>query len=699
MGHAHAQGFGSRAAGRVLLAAALGACGLRGDEGMWTFDNLPVQRMQVSYGFAPDRAWLDHVRLATLRLPGGSGAFVSRDGLVLTNHHIAHAWIERIADAGHDYVKDGFVAQDRRHELRVPGLEARTLMATENVTEALRAAVSAACGTAGEDAARRAILARMIQAAERRTGFASEPVVLYQGGETWIYSYAVHSDVRLVLAPEYGVAAFGREWDNFTFPRHDLDFALFRVYEQGVPYHPPQFLRWARTGLRAGDLTVVVGHPGRTARQETLAQLEATRDVLDPLRLRDLDRQRQALRDFAAQGPEPARLVSAQLLNLENSCKIYRNEIAGLQDVQAMARVAAAERELREQVAADPVLRASAGSSWDRVAEAVRTRLGCARESAMLTGRGSRALAFAQGLVRWKVQAARPESERELGYRSGRDEAQLRAALGFGEVLEPGVEQASLAGGLAQALAELGPAHPLAAALLEGRDPGDRARELVTRTRLLRPEVRRGWIAASPAEVLASPDPMLVLARKLEALAGPYRRLEGDSDAVLADHGARIARARFALRGRTEYPDATFSLRLSYGAVASCPANGTRVQPFTTFGGLFDRADGWGAQAEGGAWALPPRWRLRRPRLDPSTPFNFISSNDIIGGNSGSPVLDRQGDLVGLVFDGNLGEIPGRFYYDSQVNRAVSLDARAILAAMTQVYDAPDLVAELLAAP
>lgn len=699
MGHAHAQGSGSRAAGRVLLAAALGACGLRGDEGMWTFDNLPVQRMQSSYGFAPDRAWLDHVRLATLRLPGGTGAFVSRDGLVLTNHHIAHAWIERIADAGHDYVKDGFVAPDRRHELRVPGLEVRTLMATENVTEALRAAALAAGGAAGEDAARRAALARMVQAAERRTGLASEPVVLYQGGETWIYSYAVHSDVRLVLAPEYGVAAFGREWDNFTFPRHDLDFALFRVYEQGVPYHPPQFLRWSRTGLRAGDLTVVVGHPGRTARQETLAQLEATRDVLDPLRLRDLDRQRQALRAFAAQGPEPARLVSAQLLNLENSCKIYRNEIAGLQDVQAMARVAAAERELREQVAADPVLRASAGSSWDRVAEAVRTRLGCARESAMLTGRGSRALAFAQGLVRWKVQAARPESEREPGYRSGRDEAQLRAALGFGDVLEAGVEQASLAGGLAQALAELGPAHPLAAALLDGRDPGDRARELVTRTRLLRPEVRRGWIAASPAEVLASPDPMLVLARKLEALAGPYRRLEADSDAVLAEHGARIARARFALRGRTEYPDATFSLRLSYGAVASCPANGTRVQPFTTFGGLFDRADGWGPEAEGGAWALPPRWRLRRPRLDPSTPFNFISSNDIIGGNSGSPVLDRQGDLVGLVFDGNLGEIPGRFYYDSQVNRAVSLDARAILAAMTLVYDAPDLVAELLAQP
>jgi hypothetical protein len=680
----------------VLLAAVWpgAAPALRADEGMWTLDHLPAARLQAKYGFTPDAAWLERLRLSVLRFPGGTGAFISRDGLVLTNHHVAHSWIEKVADAAHDYVRDGFLAGDRSRELKVPGLTLRTLMAMENVTAALERAVPPG---APEAQARKEALARLVQAAERRTGLASEPVSLYQGCETWIYSYRVFDDVRLVMAPEYAVASFGKEWDNFTYPRHDLDFCLFRVYQGGAPFHPPQFLRVSRAGLKAGDLAFVVGHPARTARLETLAQMEAARDVLDPLKLRGLDSARRALLAFAAQGPEQARLVTAQLLALENSYKIYRYEMEGLRDAAAMARVAAAEQDLRARVDQDPALRASAGRSWDLVRQAVQERCAFAKESAMLDGRGSRALGFALGVVRWKLEAARPRGQRSLGYRTARDLQTVESGLSFPEPLDPGVEQASLAQGLQECLIELGPGHPVSAALLAGQAPLDRARALVGGTRLLDAAGRQALCRARPAEVAADTDPMVALARTLDLLSRPYHQRAEQADAVIAEEGARIARARFALRGKDEYPDATFSLRLSYGTVEPCPGGGTLVQPFTTFGGMFDRADGWGPDAEHGAWALPRRWRERRAALDPSTPLDFISSHDITGGSSGSPVVDRRGDWAGLVFDGNLASIAGRFYYDPGANRAVSLDARAILEALGKVYDAPELVREITA--
>ncbi|MDR3671482.1 MAG: S46 family peptidase [Holophaga sp.] len=680
----------------LSLAALLGAS-LRGDEGMWTFDNLPAAKIQAKYGFAPDAAWLEHARLAALRLPGGSGAFISADGLVLTNHHVAHSWIEKIADAGHDYVRDGFIAGDRSRELPVPGLEVRTLMAMENVTAALAQAVRPSSTDAQADRARKEALARLVQAAETRTGLASEPVTLYHGGETWIYSYQVHSDVRLVLAPEYDIAAFGHDWDNFTFPRHDLDFTLFRVYEHGAPYHPSHFLRWSRTGLQSGDLTFVVGHPGRTSRLDTLAQMEAVRDVLDPFRLRSLDRTRKALHAFAARGPEQARLVSAQLLSLENSYKICQNELAGLHDPVAMARVAEAERQLRVKVAQEPRLQASTGQSWTKVQQAVQSRCAIVRESAMLDGRGSRALAFALGLARWKAEAARPVARRALGYRTARDLDNLKASLAFSDRLDPGVEQAGLAQGLQEALDELGPAHPIVALLLDGSAPRERAEALVRGTRLLDPAARAALAQAAPGAVLTSADPMVALARRIVQLARPYRRQNEEADTAIAEAGARINQARFAVTGKADYPDASFTLRISYGCVESCPGNGTLIQPFTTFGGLYDRADGWGPEVENHSWALPSRWRARRAALDPATPLNFISSNDIIGGNSGSPVLDRRGELAGLVFDGNIATVSGRFYYDPRANRSVSVDSRAILAALDKVYEVPALVQEILA--
>ena len=389
--------------------------------------------------------------------------------------------------------------------------------------------------------------------------------------------------------------------------------------------------------------------------------------------------------------------MTPQLLVLENNYKVDQLETEGLQDPVAMARVARAERDLQAKVAADPELQASTGQSWDLIRRAVQDRCGFARESAMLDGRGSRALGFALGLVRWKGEAAKPADQRRVGYRTERELENLQTALAFREALPPAVEEAVLGEGLEEAVQELGPEHPIVTALLQGRTPGDQAK-LLAGSALLGPAGRKALIHATPAAVRDSRDPLVVLAWKLDQVAGPYREREEAVDAVIHEQGARIARARFALNGKADYPDATFSLRLSYGSVESVAANGTLTQPFTTFGGLFDRADGWGPEAEGHSWELPARWQARRQALDPRTPLNFISSNDIIGGNSGSPVLDRRGDLAGLVFDGNIGCLPGRFYYDPRSNRAVSVDARAILAALSQVYDAPALVREITAA-
>ncbi|BDU71849.1 S46 family peptidase [Mesoterricola silvestris] len=653
--------------------------GLHADEGMWTFDNLPAARMKAKYDFTPDAAWLDHVRLATVRFPGGTGSFISGDGLVLTNHHVGHGWIERVSDAAHDYVKNGFVAKDRQAEIKVPGLELATLMAMENVT----AQVAKAAGDPRE------ALARLARESGARTGLRCEPVSLYQGGESWLYSYKIHKDVRLVMAPEYAIAAFGMDWDNFSFPRHDLDFSLFRVYEDGKPYVPPHHLAFAPSGPKYGDLTLVVGHPGHTSRLETLAQMEAYRDALNPARIRTLDRTRKALHAFAARGAENARIVSGTLMGLENSYKVFVNETLGLKDKDAMAAVAAAEKELREAVAKDPALQASTGRSWDLVAEAMARRSAVARESA---ASGGSLLGYVHGLLRLEEQLALPAAQRGAGYRTDKELEARRAALGGRRLTNPGLERETFLAAAKGALEDLGPDHPFVKALLDGRSPEAATQALFDGTRLLDPAARA---KAAEAGVKGSTDPLVVLGRRLFGIQESLRKVREETEAVIAEQGARIARARFQVKGRSVYPDATFTLRLSYGAVETYPANGTLAQPFTTFGGLYDRADAWGPDAENHSWELPERWVKARGKLDMSTHFDFITTNDIIGGNSGSPMVDRQGRVVGLVFDGNIESNAGRFFFDPRVNRAVSVDASAILEALSKVYDANHLATEI----
>jgi hypothetical protein len=681
-----------------LLALCLAASTLKAEEGMWTFDNLPTKKIAEKYGWAPDQAWLDHVRLSALRFPGGSGSFVSKDGLVLTNHHVGRGWIQRVSSKDADLVKNGFAAATREQEIKVPGLEVMTLMAMDNITDRLNTAVKA--GLSEKDAlkARETEIEKIKKEMQEKSGLTCEHVTLYQGGEHWIYSYKKHTDVRLVFAPEMQIAFFGGDPDNFTFPRHNLDFSMFRVYEDGKPYQPKEFLHWTHTGVKAGDLTFVTGHPGRTNRQDTLAQMIYSRDFAIPMRLKALDRRREALVEYAHTSPEGARQVNSQIFGIENSIKAITGYLSGLKDQAAMARIAAAEKELRAKVAKDPKLTASAGQSWEKIEKATAVAKGMAKESMNVGTANSALLGYGLALVRITDEEALP-SEKRLPEYSDANLKTAKARLGIPSPYYKEQEVFLFTKGLEEAAKELGAQHPFVKAMLGGKPAAEVAKAAVEGSKLADPAARKALLDGGKAAIAASQDPMILLAKKLDPmLRGLRKKQEDQIQSVINEQGTRIAKARFAVYGKNTYPDATFTLRLSYGAVAEYKANGTLIQPFTTFGGLFDRYDGWGgnaAKAHESAWTLPQRWVDARTAVDASVPFNFVHKVDIIGGNSGSPVVDKQGELVGLIFDGNIESLPGNYFYDEAVNRGVSVDARAITHALDKVYGAKNLVAEL----
>jgi hypothetical protein len=688
----------------ALLLAALPA--LRADEGMWTFDNIPVKQIKAKYGVDLDAAWLKNLQLATVRFPGGTGAFVSRDGLVVTNHHVGRGAIAQVSTAQADLVKNGFTAARRSQEIQVPGLELMMLVSMKDVTMRVNGAVKPGAADKDAMAARLNALADLRRTEEAKTGLTCEPVTLYQGGEYWLYRYKKVSDVRLVAAPELQVAAFGGDPDNYTYPRHNLDFSLFRVYEDGKPYRPEALLPFSAKGVAIGELTFISGHPGITYRQQTHAQMVYARDIGIPFHLRTLERQEKALQAFAATSPEAGRLAAEPIYGLQNGHKRLSGQLLGLAKPENLKKVAEAEAALKAAVAKDPALQAHVGGSWDLMTQAVERQKALLKESTFIdAGRGTlvgrvATLRHALTLVRLADESAKPSAGRLSEFSEGNLKATRAQLLSPRPVRKP-IDVTLLAAGLQEAQDELGAEHPFVKALLGGQSPEAVAKAAVAGTKLDDPAIRKQLAEAGKAAIEASTDPMILLAKKIDPFGrAVHKRLEAEVTGVFNEQGGRIAEARFKAFGRAVYPDATFTLRLGYGPVATyANGTGTLAQPFTTFMGMYDRHLGWGgnaAAAEHGAWTLPERWLKRQSKLDLATPFNFIYACDTVGGNSGSPVVNVKGEFVGINFDSVFEGQGGYYVYDPDTKRAVATDARAILEALRKIMGAGYLADELL---
>jgi V8-like Glu-specific endopeptidase len=682
----------------ILIVALVGlSVGVRADEGMWTFDNFPRATVAKSFGVQVTDEWLRRLQNSVVRLETGcTASFVSPEGLVLTNHHCVATCLSDNSTAQRDLVANGFLAANRAEEIRCQGSQASVLIATENVTDRVTRGI-AGVAAAGVAAARNKILTTLeseCEAAAKKAGtpLSCEAVTLYQGGQYWLYSYKRYDDVRLTFAPEHAIAAFGGDPDNFQFPRWCLDMALLRVYEHGKPASTPTHLTVNWAGAKEGEVTFVAGHPGTTQRLLTVEQLRTQRSLLLPFWLLRFSELRGRLIQFSKGSEEAERVALDYLGSIENTHKVRRMQLAALLDDRLMDRQAAAERMLREKVNADPALKAAAGGAWDDIARAERRYREILIPYTWLEGGAgfnSELFGYARLLVRAGAERAKANSERLREYT---DAAlpQLRAQLEARTPVSPELEQVRLSYSLERMREYLGPDHPVLKAVLGTKSPDERAKELVTGSKLADPAVRLRLYEGGQPAVKASDDPMIRLALEIDDESRRLRRIyEEEVDGPQRVAQQRIADARFKVYGTSIYPDATFTLRLSYGIVSGWNEAGTRVEPFTRLERLYERATG------APPFALPKRWLDARPRLDMDTRVNFTTTNDIIGGNSGSPMVDAQGRIVGLVFDGNIHSIAGSFWFDQDLNRTVAVHPQFMRAALAQVYPAGRLATEL----
>ena len=673
-----------------LLAACLPMCA---DEGMWTFDNPPVKQLEEKYHFTPTQQWLDHVRLSCVRLnDGGSGSFVSPHGLLLTNHHVARGQLQKNSTAEHDYVKSGFYAATPEEEMKSPDLEVNVLMSMENVTQAVLAALKGAKTPEEEFAKRKAAIADMERESLQKTGLRSDVVTLYQGGEYWLYRYKKYTDVRLVFAPEDQAAFFGGDPDNFTYPRYDLDMALFRVYENGKPIDTKDYLKWNPKGAGGNELVFVPGHPGNTQRSDTVAQLEFERDYIEPIVLKLLKHRIAVLEQYGAQGTEQERQVASNIFGLQNSVKAIEGRYKGLLDKNVMDTKRKDEEDFKGKVMANPEWKQAYTGAWDAIAEATRKAASRVKQQ-FYRSTDSQLGSTAATIVDYVAEIKKPDGERLAGYHEAQLES-LRHRLFSPAPIYPAMEIARMTGALETDVAELGPDDPFLKIVLDGRSPKEAATALVNGTKMADPAVRKQLVEGGEAAVAASTDPMIVLQRKLDPLRREMIKWQEDNvQSVEQQAGEKLGKARFAAYGKTTYPDATFTLRLSYGQVKGYPMNGTEAPYKTTFYGLFDRATSFDFE---GPFYLPSRYKENRDKLDLATPLDFVTTNDIIGGNSGSPVINRNADIVGLIFDGNIESLVGDFVYDGTTNRAVAVHTAGMTEALRKLYGADRLVKEML---
>jgi hypothetical protein len=663
------------------------------EEGMWTFDNPPLKLLQERYGFTPTPEWLEHVRLASVRFnDGGSGSFVSPRGLVLTNHHVALGQLQKVSTPQKDYIKDSFYARTAAEELKCPDLELNVLVSLEDVTARVQGAVKK--GMTEEEAlkARKAESAKIEKESLETTGLRSDVVSLYNGGEYWLYRYKKYTDIRLVFAPEQQIAFFGGDPDNFTYPRHDLDFALFRVYEDGRPVESKHFLKWSAHGAADGELVFVSGHPGSTDRLTTMAGIEMQRDYLLPLTLKTLKRRLGVLKQYAELGAEQTRQATRLIFGIENSLKARTGQYNGLLDKALIAGKQKQESEFRALVAANPEWAKAYGPAWEAMAAAEKKFQEKVKPYRFRGLRGSRLAEMALQVVQYVMEVKKPDGERLDGFHDSQLES-LRFRLFSPAPLYPEMEKVLLTNSLQESLDELGAEDPFVKAALAGRTPGEVAKDVIGGSKLTDPALRKSLVEGGEAAVEASADALVAFARRIEpAVREMHKWYEENVESVETTAGEKIGKARFAAYGKSAYPDATFTLRLTYGSVKGYPMNGTQAPPMTTFYGLYDRAYSFGLK---GPYALPARYLERKNALDLTTPLNFVSTCDTTGGNSGSPVINRQAELVGLIFDGNIESLVGDYVYNEENNRSVSVHSGAMIEALRKLYDADALADEL----
>jgi Peptidase S46 len=674
--------------------------GALADEGMWLFNAPPRELLKTKYDFDPTDAWLAHLQQAAVRFnSGGSGSFVSASGLVLTNHHVGADALHKLSSPEHDYVRDGFWAKTAADEVQCLDLELNVLVEIRDVTARVAAAIKPEMSLAESEKARRAVINTIEQESSAKTKLRSDVVTLYNGGLYHLYLYKKYTDVRLVFAPEQQIAFFGGDPDNFEYPRYDLDICFFRAYEKGKPAKIDNYLKWSAAGVHDGELIFVAGNPGHTDRLKTVEHLEYLRDLTFPTALDLLFRREVLLKTFSDRLPENARRAQDDYFGVQNSRKAMMGGLAGLQDPKIVDAKRAAEKELRIQFQAQSKDRppfAEAEQSYAQVDKALEV-LRTIRVKKMLLEDSSaldcKLFDIAREILRFADETAKPNAERLREFRESNLDS-LKQELYSPAPIYDDLESLLLADGLSRWIELAGADDPLVVKVLDNQSPRERAAQLVRGTKLKDVALRKKLAEGGPRAVQASDDPMLALARLIDPPAREVRETyQQQVEEPLRQAYGKIAQARFALAGKQIYPDATFTLRLAFGVVRGYREEGIDRPAWTTIGGAFEHAQ---AHDSAPPFALPDSWLKAKDRLDLAVPFNFVSTADIIGGNSGSPVVNRAGEFVGIIFDGNIQSLVLDFVYTDEQSRALAVDSRAILEALAKVYHADRLVDELV---
>jgi hypothetical protein len=663
------------------------------DEGMWLFNAFPKDKVQAEYGFAPDQAWLDHVRLSSARAPNGSSSFVSPDGLIFTNHHIAQECIHDLSTNGKDYMKNGFYAPTRAEEPKCPGVEFVVLEDMQDVTAKVNAAVKPGMSTADAGKAQREEMSSLEKECSTN-GMRCDVVTLYSGAMYNLYKYKKYDDIRLVFAPEFDIAFFGGDPDNFEYPRYDLDISFFRAYENGEPAKIHDYLKWSPVGVKEGDLVFVSGHPGRTGRLLTVDQLGFLRDYQYPMQLDSYKRRIDMLQKFSAASEENAREAESDFFGLQNSFKAVTGYEGGLRDKDLMTKKAADEKALRGFVNSDPKLKAEFGDPWAEIAKAVEIQKQIYKPLSYLDSMGGfrgDLARFARDIVRAAEERQKPSNQRIRGFQDSALPT-LEQRLFSTAPIYKSLDEALLGESLGEMRDVLGAESADVKTALAGKAPEERAKELIEGTKLDDVAVRKQLYEGGMAAVEASNDPLIGLMRQIEpdALA-VHQRDEDEVQSVLRRDGGFIGKALFAKGGFSVPPDATFTLRLSYGAVKGYKLNRKDVPWFTTMGGAYKHASDHGSKPP---YQLPESWLKAKSSIDLNTPYDTVSTPDIIGGNSGSPVINKNAEVVGIIFDGNIESLPWNFEYSDKVARAVEVDSRAIVESLRKIYHADALANE-----